>query len=248
MTTKDRTESAKAQHGVLKFRPGYVLALEFSATGGVTYRRHTEREENVGEGLEAEFRTEKRVDHVELNKTSRGVINQAYHVLDKYATHTPIGYWADAETLAKISAELVPIRQTAIEFNRVAQHLGSARRVEIQIYPLALSEEDEAAARRVARAVCDRLAALRDALKAGDRKAFELALDRAKNLHRLATGIQADSIRMAVDHAKTQKTQLLEALRQGFTPEACAPLLDMEPIEAAITLFQDPGDSLEVAA
>lgn len=244
MNTQDMARSVsrnlvRTTRGRLEFKPGYILALEFSATGGVSYRREQTIEEQDGEGLRAELRTHKHVDHVELNKNSRAIINQAYHIVDKHATPTPLGYWVDDVALEKITSELENVRESAQVFNELAHTLGSARRVEINIYPLALAENNEMAARRVARDVCDRIAALRAALASADRKAFDLAWDKSRNLDRMATGIQADSIRMALEHAKTTKTQLLECLREGFTPEQIAQVLDLEPLDAAINLFTD---------
>lgn len=244
MNTQDMARSVsrnlvRSTRGRLEFKPGYILALEFSATGGVSYRREATIEEQDGEGMRAELHTHKHVDHVELNKNSRAIVNQAYHIVDKYATPTPLGYWVDELALSKITTELAGAQEAAAVFNELAKTLGSARRIEISVYPLALAENNEMAARRVARDVRDRIQAIREALAAADRKGFDLAWDKAKNLDRMATGIQADSIRMALDHAKTVKTQLLEALRAGYAPVDIAAALDLEPLDAAISLFQD---------
>jgi hypothetical protein len=248
MNTQDMARSVsrnlvRSTRGRLEFKPGYILALEFSATGGVSYRREATNEERDGEGLRAELVTHKHVDHVQLNKDSRAIINQAYHIVDKHATPTPLGYWADDAALERITQELAGAQEAASVFNELARTLGSARRVEISIYPLALAENNEMAARRVARDVREKLQAIREALSMADRKAFELAWDKSKNLDRMATGIQADSIRMAMEHAKQTKAQLLEALRAGFAPEDIRAALDLEPLDAAIALFQEGPDA-----
>lgn len=225
--------------GKITFRPGYVLALEFSSTGGVSYRRQMEREELQDQRLEVDFFTKKVVDHVELNKISKKIINQAYHVISKHAAHTPIGYWADFAAFAEIVEELRRVQTAAAQFNLAARALNSRQRVEVSVYPMELAEDNESAATRIAQDVRDRLVDIKAALAAGDRKGFEIVMGKCNNLDKLATGIQADAIRMALDHARALKTQLLEALRQNFSPEQCAPLLDLEPIDAAIALFTD---------
>jgi len=222
-----------------QFRPGFVLILEFSARGGVSYRRETTDEETDGESLHAQLHTHKTVDHVTLNRRSRAIINAAYHVVDRHATNTPLGYWATAEVLAEhIAPAITRIQEDAEDFNLAAQAAGSARRVNINLFPVALSEDNETAARRVAVDVQERIQALKDALWAADRKAFETAWDAARNLDRMAVGIQADAIRTAMDHAKETKSHLLEALREGVDVETIRTVLDLEPLDAAISLFQ----------
>lgn len=243
--------SSQNRPGVMEFRPGYILSLEFSAIGGVNYRRELVDEVIEGQELRAEFRTQKHVDNVDMQKTSRAIINQAYHIVDKHATPTPIGYWVDAEALEKIMTELAGPQEAARMFNELAASLGSRRRVEIHVYPLRLPEfQDDsfAAARRVARDVRERLQGMRDTLAVADRKGFELAYDKARNLDRMAVGVQADAIRMALDHARLTKTHMLEALRAGHDPEAVAKVLDLEPIDAAIQLFEEPADATSQVA
>lgn len=232
-----KTAARRVGKGPVAFRPGFIVAVEFSALGGVTYDREDIREDVVGEGLEAEFKTVKRVDHVQLNRESRSIINAAYHVLEKHCAQTPIGYYADEAMLAKVEEEIDQVKAAAKIFNEVAQKLGSQRRVVVEIYPLELRLDCEAAARRLVKVVREKLLAIRDALAEGSRRGFELALDKAHNLDRLATGIQSDSIRIAIEHAKEQKALLLEALREGATPEVAAKSLNLEPIEAAVSLF-----------
>lgn len=215
---------------------------EFSATGGVSYARTDAHEHRVGEGLEAEFTTQKRVDHVGLVNLSRSIINRAYHVMDKLAVSTPIGYFADPSGERKITEALAPIVSAAEEFNEMARSVGSGRRVHIAIYPVRIREDDETAARRIATSVREKLEDLQAALAQGDREAFERAWDKARNLDRLATGIQADSIRLALEAAKEQKGVLLESLRAGDGREIAASKLDLSALDAAISLFQEAVD------
>ena len=234
----------KTTIATMNIRPGYLLVIEFSATGGTTYSRETTFEQAAGPGMVAEFSTTKKVDHVELARQSRALINKAYHVLDKHAINTPLGYWCTEASLSGIEEAIKPIQAEAALFNRNARSLGSKRAVEISLFPMMLREDNERAIKRISRDVRERLQEMRDSLHSGDRAAFERAWDGAKNLDLMATGIQADSLRMALDHAKGQKTQMLDALRHGFAQEAIAPLLDLEPIDAAISLFTEPTDTV----
>lgn len=226
----------------LSLRDGAFLIVEFSATGGVRYARTANREEQVGEGLEAEFTTFKQVDNASLVKLSRSIINRAYHIMDRLAVSTPLGYFADRASERMLRDELGEVQEAARQFNDMAAAVRSARRVRIDVYALRVREDDEEAARRLAGAVRERLQDLRDTLAAGDREGFERAIDRARNLDRLATGIQADSIRLAMDAAKEQKAIMLERLRSG-AGELAGEGLDLSALDAAISLFQEAVDA-----
>lgn len=229
----------------LKMRPGYFLALEFSAHGGVSYRRATLNEEATGPGTVTDFNTRKTVDHIELNKQSNSIVQSAYSVLSKYAVSTPLGYWIDKPGLDKLAEDLRHVQENAESFCRRAADVGSARRVAIAIYPLALAEDNEIAAQRIAQDVRDRLGELHAAFKTGDRTVIKTATESVRHLEKLAVGVQADSIRLAQDHAKFLNLSLGRALRDGLTGDEWAEKADLEPIEAAIQMFTE---NLAVAA
>lgn len=239
MPTTPTTAAPLVREGRLAFRPGYIVALEFSAVGGVKYQRTAGEERVEGERLEADFSTRKTVDNVHLVGLSRALVNRGYHVMDRFAVPTPIGYFADDDALAKIRAALEPLQHAAREFNDMAEAAGSERRVAIEIYPLALDVDNEAAARRIARAVRERLEDLRAALVTGDPGAYDKAREKARNLDRLATGIQADAVRLALDAASEAKKELTSALKREATPEAAGATLDLSALDAAIGLFQE---------
>lgn len=248
MTLVPKTRSQRLTRGKVTFRSGFIVVPEFSASGGVSYDRETIREEDVDQGLEAELRTIKRVDNREIVKESKSLLNHAHYVLAKNATHTPIGYFADAEALAKIEVEMRELRECAQQLNAVAHAAGSSRRVTVEVYPLVLDLEHEAAARRIAATVRERLSSLRDAMLKCDRKAFESAWDDCRNLERLAVGIQGQAVKLALDHAKQVKGEVLQALREGAgTPEEIAKLIDPGPLDAAIALFEPVEEESAVA-
>jgi hypothetical protein len=228
------------------FTAGYLIQTEFRREGGVTYERRQIGQEQDGRVLRTEFLTKKKVDDVELHKDSRSVIWKAYYVVAKHATLTPIGYFADASTLEALEKDFQEVRDLAREFNELAYSLRSGLRVRAEIYPLDVGVDNEMVARRLAGLVRERLLDLRDTLSTGNLKAYKEAADRAKNLEKLATGIQRESIRFALEGASEGRRLLAKAIKddKGKTPEehgkALAEAKTFEAIEAAIDLFTEP--------
>lgn len=218
---------------------GYFLVPEFSATGGVKYKTLDTQEERDGETLKAEWSTRKEVDHVGLLTLSRKIINSAYNTAERWATNTPIGYFCDAANYPKLEEEFAQLRTEAESFNRLAQSLGSARRVRISLYPIRIQEDDESAAKRLAETVRERMQDLFDALRAGDSSAYGAAMKKAKNLHKLARGIQADSILLGMEAARAARKQLGEGVSAGREAAAVGAELDLNAIDSAICLFTD---------
>ncbi len=79
-------------HRKVSLRPGYIVNCEFSALGGVSYRREQLGEETLGErGLQREHNTKVTIDNVELLKESKAIIGAAYYVMDRACVNTPVG-------------------------------------------------------------------------------------------------------------------------------------------------------------
>lgn len=227
----------------IPIRPGYIVALEFSATGGVTYSRETVK----SEGDTTEVKVVRQADNAELLKDSKAIIGGAYYVMDRTCVNTPLGYYADEQQLIEVRRDVVEYQKAAKSFNEMAAILNSDRRVTIDLFPLALDTTNEAVMWRLARVIADRLGDVRAALRDGDRKAYEAAADKARNLDRMATGANADAVRLALDVAKQRKGELLEQLRSGADPKTAGSRLDLTVLDAAIGMFTEPAAPTETA-
>lgn len=216
---------------------GCFLVPEFSATGGVSYRRTGRSEEREGDRLTADFATRKEVDHVDLVSQSRNLINRAYAVLEKHATPTPVGHFVDPEGELAVREEISKLAAEAALFNQHAKAAGSERRCRVAVYAVALVIDDERAAHRLTETVRERLGEMREALVACDRKSFDAVWEKSGRLDRLATGIQADAIRMALDSAKTLRREIVELGRDGLVKHEISERLDLSMLDSAISLF-----------
>ncbi len=221
---------------------GVFFIVEFSAKGGVSYKRiGTEwSEEHEDKSLTAEYSTRKEVDHIGLATWSRKVVNAAYNVMERHCSPTPIGYWIAEENTSKMLTELAQVKEEARSLNSHAASVGSHRRAHIDVYAMRVGEEDqEKTAKRLAETVRERLDSLREDLFKGDLNAYATSWKRAKNLPRLATGIQAESIVLALEAARESRSKLAEAIKAKTEPSKAGAALDLCAIESAIWLFTD---------
>lgn len=227
----------------LNLARGIFYIVEFSAKGGVRYERIGSEVQDIrdDESMSAEYSTRKEVDHIGLQTWSRKIVNSAYNVMERHCSQTPIGYWIAEENSKSMLEELAAVRMEAGKLNDHARSIGSRRRAIIDAYAVSVSgqEDDEKAAIRLAQTVRERLQSILDDLKIGDLNAYATSWKRAKNLPRLATGIQAEAIVMALTAAKEQRAVLAEAIRGKRDPELAGKGLNLDMLESAIFLFTD---------
>jgi hypothetical protein len=226
----------------LNLARGFFFKTEFSATGGVKYRRMGEetQEKREDESMTAEWATRKDVDHVGLMTWSRRIVNAAYNVMEKHCSQTPIGYWISEERAPKVLEELAGIKMEARKLNDFAKTVRSLRHVTIEVYATQVGQEDmEKAAVRLAETVRERLGSLREDLFRGDLNAYATSWKRAKNINRLATGIQAETVVMALEAAREARKALAEKLGDKMSPERAGGELNLDMLDSAIVLFTD---------
>jgi len=235
MTTPEITKPLNLANGIF-----YIV--EFSAKGGIAYKRVGKawEEEHADKSLTAEFTTRKEVDHIGLAKWSRQIVNAAYNVMERHCSPTPVGYWISEENAPKMLAELTQVKDEAQKLNKHATSVNSGRRAHIDIYAMKVGEENlEQVAKRLAQTVRERLDSLREDLVNGDLNAYATSWKRAKNLPKLATGIQAESIVLALEAAREARSKLAEAIKNKKLPTEAGKALDLTTIESAIFLFTE---------
>lgn len=226
----------------LNLARGIFFICEFSAKGGIAYRRIGEESKEVyaDESMTAEYSTRKEVDHIGLQTWSRKIVNLAYNVMERHCSATPIGYWVAEEKSQAMLDELAQVKLEARKLNDFARTVRSQRRALIEVYAIKVGEEGlEQVATRLAQTVRDRLTSLLEDLQAGDLNAYATSWKRAKNLPRLATGIQAEAIVLGLESAKEARSKLYEALKNKQEPKKAGEALDLIALESAIVLFTD---------
>lgn len=216
---------------------GSFLVPEFSATGGVSYRRTNRRTIEAGARLVEDFETRKEVDDQALVTESKSIINRAYAVLEKHTVHTPVGYLATPEAELAVREALIALQSEAEDFNVRSVAAHSERRVRVAVYAVSLVLNDEAAAQRLRETVLERLQGLRDALERADRAGFDKVWEKSARLDMLSTGFLADAVRAALDSAKKSRSEITELVRDGLVAAEIGSRLDLGPLDSAISLF-----------
>lgn len=232
--------SAAAQLPKITVRPGWICQDVSRATGGVRYVRTPVDEASInnGRGLRTEVVVDRTIDHVEVCAALDACAKRVQAILRKHGTRIgDLGWFADDAMLAKINNEIAQLQDEATELNQQAKRLGSERRVRIKVVPLRMEPAMAETVEEVARVISYDLRELRGALHAGTVAELPKLLLRARNLHKLATGIQSDSIYFALRCAVDARRDLKSALRDGADPAQAGAALDLNAIDAAIQLF-----------
>ena len=228
-----------------RFRPGWIIRDCSVATGGVTYQRTLVDEEIKNRRMVSDYETRKTVDNVEFVATIDAVVKKVDYILRKYCTRTDMGWFADDTRLGDVKREVAQLRVEAEALNGAAKAARSARRAKIRVAALKLDLAQPEAVAEIADTIRSVLSEMLEALRAGDIGSMHKLKIRAMNLDLLATGIQSDAIRFAVERALQAVTEIKLAVRNlGGDPAVAASkagkALDLEMIEAAIAHFTVP--------
>lgn len=224
----------------LSLSHGLIFVTEFSATGGVKYSRIGESEtiERDDDTRTDKYETRKDIDHVGLVTWSKKIVNQAYGIMERLASQTPVGYWVSHENATSLLTEIADCQRQAKNLNKHASDVGSARRCRIEVFCLQVGQESlESVAIRLAQTTRERLERLRDDLTAGDLNRYASSWKLAKNLPKLSTGIQSDAVYLGLEAAKEARAELAEAIRNKQDPAKAGANLNLEALDSAIVLF-----------
>lgn len=246
MTTRPPVTGHRWVHGKRYPRhlevTGYMVQHEFHTYGGIRLERLRRDESRNGRSEEVTTETRRIVDDVEMLQLSNSIVTRAHYVLSQRCVSTPIGWFVDPAGLKGLDEAFDEVRRACEDFNKLSRTVGSARRVECEIYMLELSENNERVSMRLSRVVRDNLKACLETFRRGHDDKFEAFDDarlKCKNLHRIASGIQADAIILAVDHLNAAKPGARRLVKEGGKPMAeVLAAWDMEPVDAAVALFK----------
>jgi len=210
-----------------------VIGGKESTTEGI-------RDERIGEARETERKTIVRIEDVEERETAERISALAKGIIRRYTTSTLIGSLAPRDRVAELERELGPVHAQASAFNGRAHY----SRVEVGILPIPIAVAlDAECARALADHVRVSLEKLRDLLRSGELSGARNLLRPygIGNIDQLAVGVQADSIRFALEEARERLSELARKVKGdgaiAETPESIGRGLDLTMIESAIGMF-----------
>lgn len=226
----------------MELNPKTVLLIPLSRIRGGKRTQRTKVDAGAvgakGEGAFVETKVKVTIENVEERETAEALLKQAVHVIRRASTLTLIGYLTPQERLPEIEADLNELRERVALFNANAKTC----QISIGCMPIEISVAlGPEAARALADHVREELTRLRDQLRAGDATGARNTLLRTKNLHTLSVGVQADSIRFAIQEGHERLSDLKRAIKGSGgvseAPESAGRSLDLGMIESGIEMF-----------
>jgi hypothetical protein len=181
----------------------------------------------------------KEMDDVKLYKEGTSLGNKARGYLEKYCTHTAVGWIVESENIEPLCQAIDAMQPAVDSFNRRALFAGSQRRVYVGVATNRLEVDAHGMASELARTVRDRITALRDVLRAGDISSLGAVFKRVSNLDKFAVGMQARSITNAIERAKAARKELKAKVREGQEAVDVGKTLSLGELDSCLGLFAE---------
>jgi len=239
----------------MQLNPNTVLIVSTSRVRGGSRTRRIKLNEHTigtqGEGLKTETKVVREIHDVDEHTQATRYVQKAKDLIRAVATNTIIGWICAKERLGTLDADLAELAENVRAFNaraRTCQVAIGALQLDVRV---ALGPET---ARALADHVREEMVELKGALQAGDLSKVRAIHIRTKNLPALSVGVQAQSIKFALEESVSRARDLREAInKRSESPESAGRSLTPESlamIDAAIGMFTyDPDEdhSLDLA-
>lgn len=212
---------------MIHINPAMILVIPaVKVVGGKRTQSKTLKENANGAHVSVTKQTVIEFDNREERKKAEDFAQRARNMARSLATYTPLGYLVDANARPQLEEKVRNVKQEADKLN---QSLTTCR-VEVGVALLDMSVAvTPAVAQLITDHIRDELQTLKTAIGGGADDSRTI-FNRVRNIGTLATGVQADAIKYALEEAKT-------AIKGG------KPTNDLPQLDNAITLFT-PGDPL----
>lgn len=214
-----------------------LVVSDISVHGGKHIHRQMEKTEVAGKMRTVSAKVDTTVVDVKARDYAEELVARAVHTSKAECQLTPIGYCTNKDTATQIEREIALLHQEAERFNETATGV----RVTIDVHMIEVSGAlDAHTVNAIADKIRSSLTQLKTLILAGEPTPLNNALKRFSNLHQLAVGVQAESIKFAMESATSAHYVLKEALKGGATEDALiasAAQFDLDTIDGAIIMF-----------
>ena len=219
----------------LEIKPGFLLASNNHAMGGIRSVRSVENEQSInnGEGTETDVKITHIVDHVALCTEGRQIVAAARYSLRVHALKTGMGYVCTPEKYPEIQTIFQGFKTQAADFNTRARMAGCGHRIKVGFAAFKIEVSNTEAAQSIFDTVRETLIELSTKLKEGlTAKPEQVLYVKCKTLDTLAAGVLKFSVQDAVACGQESLTELRLAKKEGRDP-----VLDLDRIESAVGMF-----------
>ena len=214
-----------------------LVIADCGVHGGKTIRRSNVKEESEGKSRSVSATVETHVENNTARDNAEQLVARALHIAKAGCILTPIGHLAPRELATAIEAEIQKLHVEAEKANDAEPSI----RIHIDVHTIEIVGVLNAhTVSAIAEKIRSALHRLRETIIAGNPKHLAACLRNNANLGSLAVGMQADSIRFALEMAESARYVLREAEKGNATGDALTALaatFDVSSIDAAIIMF-----------
>lgn len=226
-------------------RPGLLVSLKTSVTGGVAYKRiDLDPEHPVADGaVESRWETTKVVeDAAEFERASK-LRGKCRSMIASVCAASDFGLLCPSDRQKDLDAAIVEARNLADEFN------ADAVRSMVNVYVVAgrIAQDDEEAIRAINGEVRDLLEAMKAGVAAADVETIREAASKARQLGRMLTETAGEKVSAAIEQARSAAREIVKRVQKdGENTAVVVSQLKLDAIESARFAFLDLDDARHV--
>jgi hypothetical protein len=233
--TQPLTNGDPSAPDALRLPSGSVVVIpRCVVTGGKSTISNKVREDEEGNRIEVERNVTTTIEDKEEREQAEKLASAGVYQIRRACHSTPIGYVTHRDNLPEIDQGLTQLRAQVATFNGGSVH--SRVSVSYLLIPL-LAELGPEEAKAMADTIREGLERTLDAIRSGSARKATNALTGIQNMDQLCTGVQRESVLMALDQVKDAIRHLREETKRGLSEASAGASAPVDMIEAGIGLF-----------
>lgn len=229
---------------ILTLKPGLLVSLRTTLTGGVKYSREDLREETDGEGAKVEeWKTTKTVDDQAEYDAAIKARSKCGSLVRSVCSHSSFGLLCPADKEEDLDAAIAEARAHADRFN------ADAKVSQVGVYVLKgrIAENEREAARAIAEEMRGLLDGMKEGVDQGDVEKIRDAANRAKKIGLMLDAENSKKVSAAILAARDAAKQIVKRVKVGGEALAkVAQEFKLQELDAARFAFLDMEGPVEV--
>jgi len=223
-------------------RPGFMLALATTMTGGTAYELHESDTEREGGMLKRRRDSTVTIYDVEEHDKAVEVRGAARYQITRLCVKTPFGLLCPEENEAAVDAGVILAKQMVADFNATSVH------TKISLYTLKgkILGNDEANAAAIASEMRNLLSEMGRAIEKMDPKAIREAIAKANEVSSMLVEEQQEKVSGAIELARVAAREIAKTLKKkgdsaiSVVTEYRAELAALKEAGKAFLDFEEP--------
>lgn len=219
-------------------RPGLLVSLKTSVTGGVAYKRiDLDPEHPVADGaVESRWETTKVVEDAREFEAASKLRGKCRSLVASVCAASDFGLLCPSDRQKDLDAAIIEARKLADAFN------ADAVRSTVNIYIVCgrIAQDDEEAIRAINGEVRELLEAMESGIKAADVEAIRAAANSARQLGQMLTESAGEKVGKAIEQARSAAREIVKRVeKDGEAAATVVAELKLDAIDSARFAFLD---------